>query len=91
MAAAVADVLSRSGVQVIWKFKKFSDYSDDYLSPLTPFIEKGRLKVVDWLPVDPASMLNTGDIVASVHHGGSNCYHEAVLYVRPDPLYPFMA
>jgi hypothetical protein len=31
-----------------------------------------------WLAVDPVSLLETGDVVVSVHHGGSNCYHEAI-------------
>lgn len=81
MSAAIADVLSKSDVQVIWKFRKLGDYSDDALAPLTPFIESGRLRVSNWLAIDPTSMLNTGDIIASVHHGGANCYHETVLYV----------
>lgn len=79
MAMAIADVLSKSDVQVIWKVKKYTEFSNDYISPLTTFIEADRLKVVEWLTVDPTSLLNSGDIVASVHHGGSNCYHESVL------------
>ncbi|SCO42679.1 uncharacterized protein FFMR_06900 [Fusarium fujikuroi] len=31
-----------------------------------------------WLIADPSSLLDTGNIVTSVHHGGSNCYHEAL-------------
>lgn len=81
MSAALADVLSKSTVQVIWKFIKLGDYSDHVLAPLAPFIESDRLRVSNWLAVDPTSMLNTGDIIASVHHGGANCYHETVLYV----------
>lgn len=30
-----------------------------------------RVRIVDWLTVDPVSLLETGHIVASVHHGGS--------------------
>lgn len=81
MSTAIAEVLSKTDVQMIWKFKKFGDCSDDYLKPISPYIDNGRLRLVNWLNVDPASLLNTGDIVASVHHGGSNCYHETVLYV----------
>jgi hypothetical protein len=79
MSTAIAEVLSKTDVQMLWKFKKFGDFSDEYLRPITPYIDNGRLRLVNWLNVDPASLLNTGDIVASVHHGGSNCYHETVL------------
>lgn len=65
-------------MQVLWKFTKYGEYSDDLLSLLQPYINAGRLRMSRWLTVDPVSLLETGDIVASVHHGGSNCYHEAI-------------
>jgi len=34
--------------------------------------------VEKWLGIDPAAMMETGNIVASVHHGGTNCFFEAV-------------
>lgn len=79
MSMAIADVLYKTNVQIIWKFKKFTDFSDDYLKPVAPFLKSDRLRIVNWLNVDPTSLLNTGNIIASVHHGGSNCYHETVL------------
>lgn len=80
MSTAIADVLTKSNVQIIWKFKKLTaSVSDDYLTRLAPFVENGRLRIISWLNVDPVSLLNTGDVIASVHHGGSNCYHETVL------------
>ncbi|CAI4214416.1 unnamed protein product [Parascedosporium putredinis] len=78
MANAIANVLSQVDIQVIWKFKKLHTYGDDFKSPLQSFIDTGRVKLIDWLAVDPAALLETGDIMALVHHGGSNCYHEAM-------------
>lgn len=78
MAEALADFLSKTDVQVIWKVAKEGDYSDEYLTPLKPYIQKDRIRVSKWLAVDPVALLETGDVIASVHHGGSNCYHEAV-------------
>lgn len=82
MASAIANVLSQVDIQVIWKFKKLHTYGDDFKGPLQSFIDTGRVKLIDWLAVDPAALLETGDIMALVHHGGSNCYHEAVRYVE---------
>lgn len=70
--------MEHSNAQVIWKFNKRRDYSDDFLKPIQPYIDSGRVRISNWLEADPFSLLETGHIVASVHHGGSNCYHEAV-------------
>ncbi|KAF4982993.1 hypothetical protein FZEAL_1494 [Fusarium zealandicum] len=78
MAQAIAHVLDTTGVQFLWKFNKLGDYSDDFLLPLQPHIDSGRLKMQNWLTVDPTSLLETGHVVASVHHGGANCYNEAI-------------
>jgi hypothetical protein len=78
MVGAIVDVLTQTDVQVLWKFNKYGEYSDDELAPLKQFLDSGRLRLSNWLPIDVLSLLETGDIVASVHHGGSNCFHEAV-------------
>lgn len=78
MATAIENVLSNTRVQILWKFAKVGEYSDNFLDPLQQFVAWGRLRMDKWLSVDPTSLLETGDIVASVHHGGSNCYHEAI-------------
>ncbi|RYO94776.1 hypothetical protein DL766_000039 [Monosporascus sp. MC13-8B] len=85
MAQAVADVLhERTDLQVLWKFRKAAVdtegtiYGDEFASPVHPFLESGRVKMEQWLEVDPTSLLETGHIVASVHHGGAGCYHEAL-------------
>lgn len=78
MAAAVAEILSKIDFQILWKFSKAGEYSDHVLSSVQPYMENGRLKMEKWLSVDPTSILETGDIIASIHHGGSNCYHETL-------------
>ncbi|CAG9956625.1 unnamed protein product [Clonostachys rosea f. rosea IK726] len=78
VAAALAEVLAKTQVQIIWKIKKRGEYSDEFLKPLQPYIDEGRVRVTNWLTADLYSILQTGDIIASVHHGGSNCYHEAI-------------
>lgn len=52
-----------------------------YELPLSEELERkwaGRLKIVEWMEVDPVAVLNTGKIGLAIHHGGSNSYHEAL-------------
>jgi hypothetical protein len=53
---------------------------------LTSEVENGRLRIERWLNVDPTALLETGDIALSVHHGGANCYQEAILYALKPPI-----
>ncbi|PNP77051.1 hypothetical protein FNYG_09664 [Fusarium nygamai] len=78
MAITIAALLSSTDYQVLWKFNKLGDFSDDFLVHLKPYLDNERLRMPSWLVADPASLLDTGNIVTSVHHGGSNCYHEAL-------------
>jgi hypothetical protein len=78
MAEALEEVLSKTDVQIIWKFNKLNEYPNDFLTPLQRYIDNDRLILSNWLTVDPYSLLQTGDIIATVHHGGSNCYHEGI-------------
>lgn len=81
MALAIQDLLAMTGVQVLWKIAKDGTFPDTYTLPVRSNIDIGRLRITDWLTASPASLLETGHIVASVHHGGANCYHEAIAYV----------
>lgn len=78
MARAVKELLETSGVQILWKFNKRREFPDSFLVELQEFITQGRLRLEKWIKIDPASLLETGNVVLSVHHGGANCYHEAV-------------
>ncbi|KAI0457112.1 hypothetical protein F5B21DRAFT_465701 [Xylaria acuta] len=95
MAQAIADTLaSRSDLQVLWKFMKVpydaegTTYGDEFMAPLRPYLENGRLKMEPWLEVQPVSLLETGHIVASVHHGGAGCYSEALGTGVPQLILP---
>lgn len=78
LGGALAIVLETTQAQVLWKFRKLGEYDDGFLDPLLPHIASGRLRIESWLNVDPGSLLMSGHIAVSVHHGGANCYHEAV-------------
>ena len=69
--SAPGDELSQSG----WEANFLADLSDE--------LANGRLRLERWLSVDPASLIETGDVVLFVHHGGASCYNEAVGYIIP--------
>ncbi|KAI9162828.1 Pectin lyase 1 [Paramyrothecium foliicola] len=89
MIGALTIVLAdMQDVQVLWKFRKAGNYSDEVFEPLQGYINNGRLRIETWLKADPVSLLRTGDITVSVHHGGAGCYHEAVLTGVPQIILP---
>ena len=75
---ALKQVFDTTSVQVLWKYNKRDAFSDDFLSDVSKELANGRLRLEKWLTADPAALLETGDIVLFVHHGGANCYHEGV-------------
>jgi hypothetical protein len=93
MAAAVRAVLDHTKYSVLWKFRPIGDYADPNNKlarglGLQPYIDSGRLRMVDWIGADPPALLESGHIVASVHHGGANCYSEAVAAGVPHIVLP---
>lgn len=47
-------------------------------SILGPDIEAGTVRIVDWFQAEPAAILQSGDLVCAVHHGGANSFLETV-------------
>ncbi|KXH63475.1 hypothetical protein CNYM01_05429 [Colletotrichum nymphaeae SA-01] len=89
MAGALKVVMERTDIQVLWKLNRAASLKDEDWKPLVDkFIRNDRLRVSKWLTVDPTALLETGDIVVSVHHGGANCYHEAISTGVPQLILP---
>ncbi|KAI0098013.1 UDP-Glycosyltransferase/glycogen phosphorylase [Nemania sp. FL0031] len=88
MAKAIEKVLQASNVQVLWKIKKDSSYDDHFMDPLLTYTHTGRVKIERWLAADPTALLESGHVIASVHHGGSGCYHEAISAGIPQVILP---
>src|ERR1700678_4136462 len=59
---------------------KRSNFNDDFSLPLKDYLNQGRVRIMDWLTVDTLPLLETGYVVASIHHGGSSSYNEAMTY-----------
>ncbi|KAK8091401.1 uncharacterized protein PG998_015216 [Apiospora kogelbergensis] len=91
MAAAIRATLDKqAGIQVLWKMPNSAERGAE-LEQLSDYMASGRVEIAGWFKADPVSLLETGDIMASVHHGGSNCYHEAVHAGVPQVILPLWA
>ena len=65
--------------RVLWKLPNHSSFND-VIDELLPGVEhKERFMIVDWIPVDPFSIMTHRNVMALVHHGGANSYFEAAL------------
>jgi hypothetical protein len=76
----------KSTLRVLWKIKKDLSRGDDFgVGPGTVLfdvlgheLEKDQVRIVNWLDSEPNSVLNTGNIICAVSHGGANSFYEAV-------------
>lgn len=74
MAEAIHAILSLNDIQVLWKMAGAPEVGDDYLLPLMDDVGKGRIRVMEWLPINTLTLLSSESVVLSVHHGGSSSY-----------------
>ncbi|KAK9772148.1 putative UDP-glycosyltransferases domain-containing protein [Seiridium cardinale] len=88
MALAIEGLLQALDIQVLWKMAPHTEFGDAYLLPLKNAIEQDRVKVFKWLPIDTLSLLETENVVAFIHHGGSSSYNEAVVAGVPQVVIP---
>lgn len=78
MTKAIRTVLQGSpDVMVLWKLKYDWESSSTVKSLLGPLVYSDKVKVVPWIQPEIISLLESGHIVAYVHHGGANSFFEA--------------
>lgn len=77
MVDAIQQVLGQTDVQVLWKVV-LPDAIDDSFLRSAEASSSGRFRTEKWLDVEPPSLLLIDTMVASVHHGGSGCFHDAL-------------
>lgn len=78
IATGVRILLSRNpNIQVLWKLKP-TRLGPEHAIPeiLAPVAD--RVKLVKWLNAEPHSILRSGHIIASAHHGGANTWYESI-------------
>lgn len=93
----VMDIFNRQAekgrLQVLWKLKKRGRYSvyEPTCSIAKIFRSEfahDRVRIVDWVQPEPVSVLRTGNVVCSVHHGGANSFNEAIVAGVPQVILP---
>ncbi|KAH0497493.1 hypothetical protein TgHK011_004793 [Trichoderma gracile] len=103
MARALRTVIDRfdqesekKRVQVLWKLQKKGKYS--IFAPecmLAHVLGKefafDRVRVIDWIQPEPLAILQTGDVICSVHHGGAGSFNEAIVTGVPQVVLPAWA
>jgi UDP:flavonoid glycosyltransferase YjiC (YdhE family) len=78
MSEAIQKVLEKTIIQVLWKVSKGSDFGDEYALPLARYQQEDRVRIMNWVTIDTLPLLELSNVVASVHHGGSSSYNEAL-------------
>jgi hypothetical protein len=79
MIEGIQRVLDTTDLQVLWKYRASTNLVDfDWQSLVAPLQATQRVKVMQWLTIDPTALLETGDIAAFVTHGGANGFHESI-------------
>ena len=63
-----------SNTQLLWKLSDRTKFKNLIKEALGDPGNKDRPKIVDWLEVNPASIMKHPYVVACVHHGGANSY-----------------
>lgn len=100
-ALALRDLIDAAGpssdYQILWKLKQEGmetrkiSWEGEWKAvrdTLQSEIETDRVRIVAWVEVDPCSILSSGHIVCSLHHGGANSHHEALAAGVPHVVLP---
>ncbi|KAL4935827.1 hypothetical protein BDV06DRAFT_233922 [Aspergillus oleicola] len=95
IATGVKSFLASSAgrnIQVLWKLPKHPHDQDEIynqsITPLQREIDSDQIRILSWFQVEPLAMLQTGQIVCSVHHGGANSWYEAIQNGVPHVVLP---
>ena len=70
-------------LQILWKLKKDGDYATDepkckLHDILGNELAKDQVRIVSWIDAEPITLLQTGQVVLTVNHGGANSFGEGV-------------
>ncbi|KAJ5520442.1 UDP-glucuronosyl/UDP-glucosyltransferase [Penicillium fimorum] len=89
MTMAIQGVLSEfPNMQVLWKLKYDWETSPTVRDVLGPLVNSDKVRVVPWIKPEIISVLESGHIVAYVHHGGANSFFEACKASVPQVVLP---
>ncbi|RHZ55047.1 glycosyltransferase family 1 protein [Aspergillus thermomutatus] len=80
----------RPETQILWKLKWNPEIKvdDKAFESIRGAIADRRVRITDWLRVEPITLLMSGHIECLIHHGGSNSFHEAIRAGVPQVILP---
>ncbi|KAL4777532.1 hypothetical protein BDW60DRAFT_213096 [Aspergillus nidulans var. acristatus] len=83
----------RPDIQVLWKLKpdrkvEAAAWIPEAVQEIFDELLAGRVRIEEWLPVEPICILESGQICCMVHHGGANSYNEAIRAGVPQIVLP---
>ncbi|KAK0196224.1 putative UDP-glucoronosyl and UDP-glucosyl transferase [Armillaria mellea] len=89
LAKALRIVLDHDrSIQVLWKVKAHDDVKASLHDILGSDMAKGRVRIVDWLDVEPLAILRHPNLVCTVNHGGANSVYEGIHTGIPQIVLP---
>ncbi|KAJ6122878.1 hypothetical protein N7512_005343 [Penicillium capsulatum] len=89
MAKGIQTVLTeRPYLQVLWKLRYDWQSSNLFVKIIGSLVNSGAVKIVPWIESDIIAVLETGQIITYVHHGGANSYFEACKVGVPQIVLP---
>ncbi|ROV97406.1 hypothetical protein VMCG_06947 [Cytospora schulzeri] len=67
-----------SDLQILWKIMLTGDGQQGDIDEVfgLALVANKRIRMERWLRADPVALLDTGKVIAQVHHGGANTYFE---------------
>jgi hypothetical protein len=78
MVRAIKIVLTNyPDIHVLWKLRYDWESSPRVKAILGPLVYSDKVRVVSWIQPEIISLLESGYVVAYVHHGGANSFFEA--------------
>jgi len=86
---ALAHLLQHRNVQVLWKYRPFGTVPETAFEAIARHITDGKIRLEKWLIPDPAAILETGNVVLFVHHGGASSFNEGLGSGVPAVVVPF--
>ncbi|KAJ0115235.1 Uncharacterized protein J7T55_001645 [Diaporthe amygdali] len=71
-------------LQVLWKLKKEGSFATSapgcaIHAILGDEVRDDLIRIVEWVEAEPMSILESGHVVLSIHHGGANSFAEAIV------------
>ncbi|OQE18833.1 hypothetical protein PENFLA_c020G05271 [Penicillium flavigenum] len=89
MAVAIQAVLREfPNMQVLWKLAYDWESSPTVKNILEPLVNSDKVRTFPWIKPEIISVLEGGNIVAYVHHGGANSFFEACKAGVPQVILP---